>query len=206
MTDQNTSPKRMTKRIALLQKAREMGHTFVDLPGLGISEEGLRLLVEGGNIPADVKVMATEARKVETDEEILKRIETRFRMLDLMVDSCCMGTTRSLIISGLAGLGKSYPVEMALKALDPKGTRTGIVKGFATAVGLLGQLWDHRHEGSILVIDDADAIFYDEKALTSSRPHATSRSSARSATWPRELDSRRRTTRSSTRCLTSTAP
>ena len=50
---------------------------------------------------------------VESDQEIEQRITDRFEALDIMALATAKGVNRSLIISGPAGLGKSYGVEQA---------------------------------------------------------------------------------------------
>lgn len=59
-------------------------------------------------------------------------------------------------------MGKSYPVEAKLKE---SGVEHQIIKGHASAKGLYETLYQYCDEGSILVLDDADSIFGDEKAL-----------------------------------------
>ena len=52
---------------------------------------------------------------VETDDQIEQRIAERFEILDTLTNSCITGVSRALIVSGPAGLGKSYTVEHRLK-------------------------------------------------------------------------------------------
>lgn len=106
-----------------------------------------------------------EPPKEETDAEIDARLKTRFEAMDQLTQLCIGGDIRSLVVSGPPGLGKSYNIEQALKQYDPKGRKYTIIKGFATGTGFFKQLWDHRHDGSILVMDDSDSIWNDEKAL-----------------------------------------
>ena len=73
-----------------------------------------------------------DPRENETDEEIAARLEERFHVIDMLADASCNGDIRSLIISGPAGLGKSYTVEQAVKAYDPDGLHTIIAKGEKT--------------------------------------------------------------------------
>ena len=59
----------------------------------------------------NVDAIAALAAAVETDDEIEQRISERFDILEALTDSCISGDSRALIVSGPAGLGKSYTVE-----------------------------------------------------------------------------------------------
>ena len=97
----------------------------------------------------------------ETDDEIENRIKTRFEVFESLVDEVIAGNIRGLIVSGPPGMGKSFPVEQKLRTVET----SRIVKGHASAKGLYELLYECREQGSILVLDDADSIFGDEKAL-----------------------------------------
>ena len=101
----------------------------------------------------------------ETDESILSRIHERFSILEEVIAGAIAGDIRSVIISGPAGVGKSFLLEKMLKEEDPEGDNFTFVKGFVKATGLYKMLWEHRHENKILVIDDADGIFFDTTSL-----------------------------------------
>lgn len=105
------------------------------------------------------------ARNAETDEEIAERLRERFDVIDELADASCVGMIRSLIISGPAGLGKSFAVEQAIRNYDPTGHRTIIAKGFVRPTGLYLLLHEYRNPGNVIVLDDADSIFSDPDAL-----------------------------------------
>lgn len=113
---------------------------------------------------ADARAMQA-ARADETDEEIEARLAERFSVIDMLSHASTMGQIRSLIISGPAGLGKSYTVEQAIKEYDPEGHKTIIAKGFVRPTGLYMLLHEYRHPGNVIVLDDADSIFADQDAL-----------------------------------------
>lgn len=98
----------------------------------------------------------------ETDEQIEKRILSRIDVFESLVDDVIRGDMRGLAVSGPPGMGKSFPVEQKLKQ---SGIEYLIVKGHASAKGLYETLYANSDEGSVLVLDDADSIFGDEKAL-----------------------------------------
>jgi hypothetical protein len=76
-----------------------------------------------------------------------------------------VGNSRSLIVSGPAGLGKSFTVERTLSQWDPNGVNHTIVKGYVRATGLIKLLYQFREEGQVVVFDDADTIFFDDTSL-----------------------------------------
>lgn len=103
--------------------------------------------------------------KVESDEVIESRIAERFDVLDELTSAVTCGEARSLIVSGPAGLGKSYSVEKSLSVWDPNEVNHTFVKGFVRATGLYKMLYQYREAGQVIVFDDADAIFFDDNAL-----------------------------------------
>jgi hypothetical protein len=97
----------------------------------------------------------------ETEEKIELRIKTRFDVFETLVDDVIEGDIRGLIVSGPPGMGKSFPVEEKLKEVE----MSRIVKGHASARGLYELLYQYSEPGAIVVMDDADSIFGDEKGL-----------------------------------------
>jgi len=113
----------------------------------------------------------TAPKIVETDEEAMNRIATRFEILDEMAAACIRGDVRAMIVSGPPGVGKSYGVEQQLEksAMFDKiaGNRIKfeVVKGAMTALGLYAILYKYSDKKNILVFDDCDSVFSDELAL-----------------------------------------
>jgi hypothetical protein len=101
----------------------------------------------------------------ETEDEIDARITERFEILDMLTEACIVGNARALIVSGPAGLGKSFTVENKLSAWDPTGDNHIVVKGYVRATGLIKLLYDYRKENQVIVFDDADSIFFDDVSL-----------------------------------------
>ncbi len=101
----------------------------------------------------------------ETDEEIDARLRERFEILDTLTQAALFGDARSVIVSGPAGLGKSFNVDKVLTTWDPESINHIIVKGFVRATGLYKMLYDHREKGKVLVFDDADSVFFDDVSL-----------------------------------------
>lgn len=101
----------------------------------------------------------------ETEPEIEARLKKRFGVLGTLTRAVLEGEIKTLIVSGPAGVGKSYTVEEELNKFDPTGKSWQINKGNARATGLFKMFWEFRHPGSVIVFDDCDAIFGDEIAL-----------------------------------------
>jgi hypothetical protein len=114
---------------------------------------------------ANIKVSYPIVSK-ETEEEIDQRIAERFEILDVLTEACTVGNARALIVSGPAGLGKSYTVEKRLNEWDPNQINHTIIKGYVRATGLIKLLYSYREENQVIVFDDADAIFFDDISLS----------------------------------------
>lgn len=98
---------------------------------------------------------------VETDAEIETRINARVQVFESIVDDVIRGDIRGCIISGPPGMGKSFPVEKKLLSVE----KARIIKGHASAKGLYETLYQYSDKENVIVLDDADSIFGDEKAL-----------------------------------------
>lgn len=109
----------------------------------------------------NVTVLPKVEDKWETDAEIEARITSRIAVFDSIVDDVIRGDIRGCIVSGPPGMGKSFPVEAKLMTVE----KARIIKGHASAKGLYELLYQYSEEGSVIVLDDADSIYGDEKAL-----------------------------------------
>ena len=103
--------------------------------------------------------------QLETDAEIDARLRERFEILDVLTEAALFGDARSVIVSGPAGLGKSFNVDKQLSAWDPEQVNHTIVKGFIRPTGLYKLLYDFREQGQVIVFDDADSVFFDDVSL-----------------------------------------
>lgn len=111
------------------------------------------------------KVVPMVVVQNETDEEIEARLAERFDILAELTDAAIKGHSRALVVSGPAGLGKSYTVEEKLQDWDPDAVNHTIVKGYVRPTGLYRLLYQHRMPNQVIVFDDADAIFFDDVSL-----------------------------------------
>lgn len=134
----------------------------------GVPKSGFRAARRGTNAAeriANIKVSYDAELSNETEEQIDARIAERFEILDVLTEACIVGNSRALIVSGPAGLGKSYTVESALQKWDPNEINHIIVKGYVRATGLVKTLYQYREHGQVIVFDDADSIFFDDISL-----------------------------------------
>jgi hypothetical protein len=130
----------------------------------GIPKSGVRNHKSAAERIAAVKV-SYEPVSHETDAQIDERIADRFEILDVLAEACTVGNARALIVSGPAGLGKSYTIEKRLSDWDPNELNHTVVKGYVRPTGLVKLLYSYRHAGNVIVFDDADAIFFDDVSL-----------------------------------------
>ena len=103
--------------------------------------------------------------RVETVAEIEAKLKDRFEALEVMAEATGKGINRSLIVSGPAGLGKSYTVEAKLEELESKGHSVTYIKGYVRPLALYKLLYETRHAKSVLVFDDSDSVFYDDVSM-----------------------------------------
>jgi hypothetical protein len=105
--------------------------------------------------------------KQESDEEVLTRVAGQFKALTTMTNGVCEGKTRSLIVHGAGGVGKSFTVERVVNHhVEHNGVKAQIVSGVLTAIQLFMLLYKNRAKGYVTVLDDADGVFWDEDAIT----------------------------------------
>lgn len=133
----------------------------------GVPKSGFRAPRGSRKIAKLLTVAQTPAASVivETDQEIEAKLADRFEILETMTDAAITGDARAVIVSGPAGLGKSFTVEKALTAWDPNELNHKIITGYVKAPALYKLLYSHRNPGQVLVFDDADEVFLDDVAV-----------------------------------------
>lgn len=148
-----------TQLIAFGQK-HEINPTFLMKNKVGRGVYDISEFVSNSSSIVDSEV--TE----KTDEELLDSMRRRFRTLDRMAAGVVAGRVRSMIVSGPAGIGKTYTIEGMLEsAQEESKIQYEKISGFVKATGLFKTLWNNRHENCVILIDDADSAFDDEVAL-----------------------------------------
>ena len=121
---------------------------------------------ENGGSPFVFPADLPESPSEETEEQVRVKLTKRFETLDRMVSAVIRGVLPSLIISGPAGLGKSYPLRKALAEAQARDEtqHVDIVSGSISAAGLYEALWNAK-DGGVLMLDDCDDVFKDFEAL-----------------------------------------
>ena len=113
-------------------------------------------------VQVDNKNIFIEPEVVETESQIEERINLRFNALNIMARATAKGINRSMIVSGPAGVGKSFGIERAAEEIVGDFSH---VKGYIRPTGLYKTLYANRQKGKLIVFDDIDSIFSDETCL-----------------------------------------
>lgn len=135
--------------------------------------------------PSHAAIAARNAAKPKprTDTEVLNDLKDRFSMLGRLTHASLNSNIRSLVVTGAPGVGKTYTVENVLE--NKSGAKYEVVKGTLSAVNLYKVGYYNRHQGNVVVLDDADSIFTDEDALNILKALCDS-SRVRRVTWMKE--------------------
>lgn len=108
----------------------------------------------------------------ESFEDIYIKTENRFKLLEEMAIATGIGDNASLIVSGSAGIAKTTTV---INVLESLGVEYSHIKGSTTPVCFYKMLYDNRHAGTVLVLDDVSGIMAEKtiellKSATDSQP------------------------------------
>ena len=141
----------------------------VDIENIKVLVSGLNQIefLEGS---MENKKVVEQVKSVETDEQAMDRIATRFSILDEMAKACINSDIRAMIVSGPPGVGKSFGVEQQMEKasmfdkISGKRARFNIVKGAISGIGLFSTLYKYSDAKNVLVFDDCD-VWEDPDAL-----------------------------------------
>jgi len=112
-------------------------------------------LKQNQNLPTiKLKIAETSSRY---EKEDYSDLEKRYNNVDSYIKQIANGKLHNLIVNGPPGVGKTYSVENYLNKYA-KG-KYKVVKGHMTPLSLYGNLYFHREETSVLVLDDIDSVF-----------------------------------------------
>jgi predicted AAA+ superfamily ATPase len=107
----------------------------------------------------------TVTLKPAKDSDILERLSKRFQIIEKLSENVLTGKASSLILSGPAGVGKTYTVDRKIAEVDPHGINIVINKGYVRPTALFKALWACKEKGQVAVFDDADSVFQDLNSL-----------------------------------------
>ena len=107
-----------------------------------------------------------ETKEVDL-EELDLRIRKRFNVMDMLADAVVQKSLYALIISGGAGIGKTYKFENTLSQAADEGTIGNFehLKGKSTPLFLYETLFKNSNDGDVVLLDDCDSVFQDETSL-----------------------------------------
>lgn len=100
------------------------------------------------------------------DHEVINEVLERFNVLRKLAKGIGEHKVRSLILSGKAGIGKTYTLLKILEQMEKmQTTKFHKHSGYITTPELYRMLYEHRHEDCVIMLDDTDNIFYDDDSL-----------------------------------------
>jgi hypothetical protein len=118
------------------------------------------------NMVATETLPSEEVRHNRTPEQIRDQVAQRFQALDDLAFGVIGGFYRSAVVSGNAGIGKTYGLEYILDGAKEAGEiNLDIIRGFVKATGIYKILYKNREAGNVIVFDDADSVFDDVVGL-----------------------------------------
>ena len=131
----------------------------------GVPKNGFRMTRKRKFAGVRLNNVVAQPVRVESISEIETKLTDRFEALEVMADATGRGINRALIVSGPAGLGKSYTVEQKMSELEKSGKHVLYIKGYVRPLALYKLLYESRHAQSVLVFDDSDSIFHDDVSM-----------------------------------------
>lgn len=131
----------------------------------GVPKKGFRMTKRRRNQSVVAKPSLTLTKSTETVDQIEEKLNDRFNALEVLTEATGKGVNRALIVSGPAGLGKSYTVEMKMGELEKQGHNVTYIKGYVRPLSLYRLLYESRFDNCVLVFDDSDSIFADDVSM-----------------------------------------
>jgi len=131
----------------------------------GVPKNGFRMTKRRRNQGVAAKPALTLTKSTETVSQIEEKLNDRFNALEILSEATGKGINRSLIVSGPAGLGKSYTVEQKMVELEKQGHNVTYIKGYVRPLSLYRLLYNSRFTNCVLVFDDSDSIFADDVSM-----------------------------------------
>ena len=109
---------------------------------------------------SEVNTITQDVKKAETalDEQKFADPDTVFTDLNDLIRMVASNIQPSLLITGMAGIGKTFEVTKVLKsALGPEGKHWVHIKGKLSPVGMYRTFFINRDK--LIVFDDSDSVF-----------------------------------------------
>lgn len=129
-------------------------------------EAGVIERVETPEERADRMIRQHQARAQRPAADIIETTLRYFKILEQQLAIGLSGSGRGIIVTGAAGVGKTFNVERQVMESHKKtGARFLGIKGKVTAAALYAAAFEYSGKGEIIYMDDADEIFYDQSGL-----------------------------------------
>ena len=131
----------------------------------GVPKKGFRMTKNRRKQNVVHQPALTLTKSTESVEQIAEKLNDRFNALEVLTEATGKGINRALIVSGPAGLGKSYTVEQKMAELEKQGHNVTTIKGYVRPLSLYRLLYESRFPNCVLVFDDSDSIFADDISM-----------------------------------------
>lgn len=137
------------------------------------------------NIPLSQREQQPEEEEdviLLSDSEIVDKQKSFFNTLEKAALGVAYGYSRALVVSGPAGIGKSFGIDAAIGDIPDSDINNTFITGHCTPTGLYATLYNYRFAGCTIVFDDSDAIFHNEVSLGILK-HALDMKAKRKISW-----------------------
>jgi len=153
---------RLGREMGNLKRGKPVGEAFTT------AVNGLLLALNDGSFTPtstpsfDASLMPKDPEDDLSDEQLLAQCKKRFAIMNRFVDKMIAGKfvkANSLLVTGVGGIGKTYPIERKVRAAcPPEGQRQlRMTSGSISPVMFYKELFLASEKGGIVLLDDADA-------------------------------------------------
>ena len=140
------------------KKGKDIAKLKAEFDEIDRQYQEAKVAVRSG-VSVEVEGDKNEYRAQEEEYEQRATPEERFNDMEHYVNMVLKGLQPSVLICGAPGVGKTYRVMQKVKS---SGRNFKVIKGKETALAFYMDLFHFRHEGDILICDDADDVLTDE--------------------------------------------
>lgn len=143
------------------KKGKDISELQAEFDEIDRQYQEAKISVRSG-VSVNVEGDSGEYRAQEDEFEQRATPEERFSDMEHYVSMVLKGLQPSVLICGAPGVGKTYRVMQKVKS---SGRNFKVIKGKETALAFYMDLFHFRHEGDILICDDADDVLTDETII-----------------------------------------
>lgn len=117
-----------------------------------------QLIANGNSMGHNLFFTAQDEFSAVYQEMDFNVLEENYANVEKYIQGICKGEFRSVIVNGPPGVGKSFSVDAYLQQYAQDDAYK-VVAGHMTPLSLYGNLYQYRHAGDVLVLDDIDSVF-----------------------------------------------